>query len=181
VEVSLENLWRRVKAGDSRAWEELVVKFTPLLLAVSRRNGLNQIDAEDCTQYVWYSLYRSRHNVNDPNRLPAWLIRVAARRSGQIIRRGIKEVQRLTHMGKPEAPGLADEDLLRFERAAMVKLALERIDPRCRKLLESLFYSPGEMTYEEIADELNIPVNSMGPTRARCLEKLRRLLEEMGY
>jgi RNA polymerase sigma factor (sigma-70 family) len=181
VETSLENLWRRVRNGDTRAWEELVRTFMRLVLAVARRTGLSQSDAEDCAQYTWYSLYRSRNAVKDPNSLPGWLIRVASRRSRHIIRRDMKENRRRQNSEEPSAPGLPDEEILRFERAALVRLALKQMDPRCRELLTALFLAPAELSYDDIARRLGIPVNSMGPTRARCLAKLRKLLEEMGY
>jgi DNA-directed RNA polymerase specialized sigma24 family protein len=76
---------------------------------------------------------------------------------------------------------LPDEDVALLERQAHLEHALSLIDPRCRTLLAELFFAPEERSYRDIARKLRIPVNSLGPTRIRCLKKLKKILEELGY
>lgn len=181
VDSTIADIWDRVRKDDTIAWEQLVTRYLPLVLAVAHRSGLGRLDAEDCAQYTWQSLYRSRHAIKDPQCLPAWLIRVASRRSKRILLSAARETSRRRESRSQQVPALPDEDLIRFERAAMLQTALSRMEPRCRNLLKALFFSDKEMSYEDIARQLKIPVNSMGPTRARCLEKLRKVLTDLGY
>ena len=81
----------------------------------------------------------------------------------------------------PKETTLPDEELLRLERYGQLITALAHLDARCRTLLHAVFLSPEEMSYRDIAKELGIPVNSMGPTRKRCLNKLKKILTEMEY
>lgn len=80
-----------------------------------------------------------------------------------------------------ETRALPDEELLRLERLDILQHAMEQLDERCRRLLIALFLSPDTMSYNEIAKSLKISPNAMGPLRSRCLKRLRKILDEMGY
>lgn len=84
--------------------------------------------------------------------------------------------------GEPdEVSTLTPEDeLIRLERQALLEVAVAQLDDRCRTLIESLFYSPKDKSYRQIANELGIPPNSLGPIRSRCLKRLKKILDEMG-
>lgn len=76
---------------------------------------------------------------------------------------------------------LPDDELLSLERQAHIEIAMRRLDGRCRQLVEALFFAPSDKSYKDIAGALGIPANSLGPTRTRCLNKLRKILIEIGY
>ncbi|HOP07042.1 MAG TPA: sigma-70 family RNA polymerase sigma factor [candidate division Zixibacteria bacterium] len=175
---NLEHLWIRVLDGDRDAWRQLVELLTPLVMAVARRNGLDQADAEDCVQYTWLSLYRQRESLKEPIALPGWLIRVAVRRSQRMLKSTAAEERRWRECRQPEETPSPDLDIERLQRAGQVRLAIENLDRRCRDLMWALFFESDEISYRDIAERLGIPLNSLGPTRSRCLEKLRMILED---
>ena len=178
---SIAVLWHEVIQGSALAWTELVRRLSPLVFAVVRRAGLEQTGAEDCVQRTWLALYRGRHNIKDPLRLPAWLIRVSSRMARRQIEAQARR-NRLADRLDPPRPGkLPDEDLQALERITQLNLGLEQLDERCRRVLTAVFFSPPEKTYEQIAADLGLPANSLGPTRMRCLKKLRKILESFEY
>ncbi len=175
-----EQLWMGVLDGNVAAWRRLVEQLSPLVMAVARRNGLGQTDAEDCVQYTWLSLYRQKKDLRHPAALPGWLIRVASRRAKRMLQSDDLERRRRWECGPPEEPVTPDIDVEALEQAALVRLAVEELAPRCRDLLKALFFEEDEVSYPRIADRLGIPLNSLGPTRSRCLAKLKKILKEYG-
>ena len=176
----IEQLWTRVLEGNASAWRKLVETWSPLVMAVARRNGLGQVDAEDCVQYTWFSLYRRRENLKQPAALPGWLIRVASRRAKRMLNSDELERRRRLNYQPAAEPVAPDTNVEALEQAALVRLAIEELPPRCRGLLEALFFSEDEVSYPRIAKSLGIPLNSLGPTRSRCLSKLKKILKGYG-
>ncbi|HOD65086.1 MAG TPA: sigma-70 family RNA polymerase sigma factor [candidate division Zixibacteria bacterium] len=178
---SINILWRRVVDGDRAAWADLVRQFAPLVMTVAVRSGLSAPDAEDCGQQVWLALYRTRKNVRDPARLPAWLIQTTRRRAVRM--RQQQSARRQVEADAPEAASLClpDDQVVQLEQAAILEGALARLEPRCRDLLRKLFFSPGGTTYAEIARHFGLSPNALGPLRSRCLARLRKILAELGY
>lgn len=174
----LEHLWIQVLADDSGAWRRIVELLTPLVMAVARRNGLDQADAEDCVQYTWLSLYRQRQTIKEPAALPGWLIRVAARRSQRMIKSAAAEERRWRECRPIPPTPPPDLDLEELQRASQIRLAVENLDGRCRRLMRALFFDSDDISYRDIAERLGIPLNSLGPTRSRCLAKLKKILED---
>lgn len=178
---SVFELWQSVLADDPKAWEKLVKRYQFLVYAVATRSGLSQLDAADCFQQTWVLLYRNRNKLQDPSRLPAWLVTTAKR-----------EALRLKHRVGPD-PGednvneqvdcapLPDEELMEMEKQSQLESAIQQLEPRCQKLVDAFFFADEEKSYEEIAQSLGIAANSLGPIRRRCLERLKRILEENGY
>jgi RNA polymerase sigma factor (sigma-70 family) len=177
----LSTLWKGVLDKDPEAWSELVRLFEPLVYAVARKTGLSSTECDDCAQETWLALFRTRYRIENPNKIPAWLARAVSRRAGRMAKnRGTDTHTEII----PEAltPGeLPDEELERLEAAALVRVAVESLGPRCRKLLHALYLSPEHKKYKDIARDLGLPPNSFGPTRTRCLNKLKSILEGMGY
>jgi RNA polymerase sigma factor (sigma-70 family) len=177
----IKEIWKSVVEGDHDAWKSLVRRYQALVITVARRVGLSPPDAEDCAQQTWMSLYRNRRAIKDPERLPAWLIRTTRRRA-------VRTAQRLVRTSPAEPDSRfetnvsqPDEEVLLVERQGVLEVALEQLDPRCAKLLRALFFSPEDKSYREIARDLEISPNTLGPLRSRCLKRLREILEEMGY
>ena len=175
----LDDIWQQILIGDSASWRRLVESLAPLVFTAALRMGLDQRDAEDCAQQTWLDLYRSRHSVDHPNSLPAWLIRVASRKASRMIHKRIREGDMRYVVDPPAEPILPDEMLMELENIARLKLALEQLDGRCRLLLHEVFFAERDKSYADIARELKIPLNSLGPTRSRCLAKLRHIMVPM--
>jgi len=178
VKDSISDIWGRVLEGDQAAWEELVTRFAALVYAVATKSGLAVSDAEDCAQQVWMTLYSGRERIQQPQSLPAWLVSTTRRKAARIIRRrttaGRVREQIESHASE-EPP---DESIMRLQRRAQLELALEQLDDRCRKLMHAIFFADSVKSYQELARDLGMPVNSLGPTRVRCLQKLKKILED---
>lgn len=176
----LNDIWARVLNDDRKAWEELVDLYAVLVYSVARRYGLDDHDAEDCAQQTWMALYASRHRLRDGQKLPGWLSGTAYRRAMRILRKraSTRRVEGKTPPSDPPLP--PDQHLILLQRRALLDRALARLEPRCRELLTALFFAPVEHSYRDIARRLNIPLNSIGPVRQRCLARLREVLQELG-
>lgn len=177
----IADIWSRVLKADADAWAALVMRYEALVYTVARRTGLPGPESEDCAQQTWLALYRNRNAIKDPNRLPVWLIKTTQRRAIRLVRNLNRKATLAVPLDPTAVTPLPDEEVLRLERQAILEVALNRLDDRCGRLLRELFFAGGEKSYRDIAAELAIPVNSLGPTRSRCLKKLRRILSEMGY
>lgn len=168
-------------AGDDRAWQELVRRYGRLVYSIPRRMGMSDADADDVFQNVFASVLRALPTLQDQNRLSSWLITTTRRESWKVAARnkGHADVDELSEV----LSAISDEpvaDLVRLEREQAVRIALGRLDPKCRGLLTALFLQPEEQSYEEIAASLGMAIGSIGPTRARCFRKLEPMLREVG-
>ena len=185
MEPSDKELLAACRRGEETAWEELVHRYQRLIFTIPRRAGLDEDQAADVFQEVFATLLRKLDDIDDPERLHAWLVTTARRTTWRVISKAQQSVsvddnsqsleERLA--ATPDNAALADEVLLRLEEQHRVRCALTRLDERCQKLLKLLFYESEPLSYAEIAAELGTSEGSIGPTRARCLEKLLRLLE----
>jgi len=169
--------------GTSQAWEVLLVRYQRLIYSIPLRYGLPEHDANDIFQNVSLLLLKNLARLRDRERLGAWLV-ITTRR----------ECWRMFHHNRqvnlnPEALELKDEvtdgghseeDFLALERQTVVRAAVQLLEGSCHQLLTQLFYADPRPSYTEIARALALPEGSIGPTRARCLEKLMRILEKMG-
>jgi RNA polymerase sigma factor (sigma-70 family) len=189
MEQSDEELLLACRKGDEAAWETLVERFQRLIYAIPRRAGLNEDLAAEVFQEVWTTLLEKLDDINQPDRLQAWLVTTARRKTWRLISRenamaksyrvgdGDDETEDAELAGLPDHAPLADEVLLQLEEQHRVRLALDSLDERCRTLLNLLFYTSEPPPYAEIAAATGTTEGSIGPTRARCLQKLLRALE----
>ncbi|QFG20952.1 RNA polymerase sigma factor [Actinomadura sp. WMMB 499] len=163
----------RARDGDAAAWARLVEELSPLLWAVARSHGLNDADSRDVVQTTWLRLVEHIDAVRDAGAIRAWLARTARHESLRLVR---AHGRAFPACGPAPAadpgPGPAEIALAR-DRLDRVGAALQELPRRCGTLLR--LYAQAA-TYEELAAALGIPLGSVGPTRARCLETLRRLL-----
>lgn len=169
--------------GDQRAWTALVRRYQPLVYAVARSYRLSDEDLGDVFQEVFAALVKGLPRLRDARALCRWLSSTTERIAFALALRRRREAARTADdpgqdhpIPDPGAPVGADLESL--EERLLVRLALERLGPRCQALLEAL-YGDEEQGYREIAHRLGIPVGSIGPTRARCLERLRVALSEL--
>ena len=176
----------RCIAGDGRAWAVLVQRYQRLVYAIVRRMGLDEHLAADVFQTVFSRLVEHLPRIADPSRLQAWIVTTAKREALLQRRIGQRSVS-MTRADESlddgaewdlvdEAP-IAEEALADLQQINQVRNALERLDERCRSLLTMLFRDEDDLlSYEEVARRLATSVGSIGPTRSRCLDKLRRLV-----
>lgn len=171
--------------GDELSWEVLVDRYQRLIYTIPRRAGLDQDQASEVFQDVFVTLLEKIDDINDPDRLHAWLVTAARRKTWKLIskeRRGV-ELYDAEDDGDvlafiaDENP-LPDEVLLRIEEQHRVRTAVAALDERCQTLLTMLYYEHEPPSYAAIAEAFGTSEGSIGPTRARCLKKLLRLLEE---
>jgi len=166
-------LLARCLEGDRQAWERLIERYQRLIYSVARLHFRDPAGADDVFQEVCLELYRRLGNLRDPQALPAWLITVTRRKA----LRAIENRFDWTEAGAGRPP-VSDQAVATLERRFWLEAAMNRLPARCRALVELLYFDPGEPSYAEIAARLDMPAASIGPTRARCLEKLRRFCEE---
>ena len=175
-------LVEKARDGDGGAWEELVGRFGGMIAATGRRYRLTPSDVAELQQTTWLRLVENLHRIEQPERVGGWLATTARRESLQLLRRAAKyrsgADQLLAnmpdrHLPEPDARPIAEE------RETVLRAAWDRLKPRCQDLL-SLLINDDPLGYKDLSQLLQMPVGSIGPTRARCLEHLRRLVEEEG-
>lgn len=166
---------------DPLAWNELVSRYERLVYTVPLRYGLPQAEAEDVFQTVWLALLNHLNVLEQPERIGAWLVTTAKRETWS-RRRGADYAQdagvAVEQLNDPILEEATSEEMIvQYERQTAVRRALSLLEEKCQKLLQLLYYTPEKVEYSEIARQLNIPVGSIGPNRARCLEKLRKEMD----
>ena len=170
---------RRAAAGHADAWAAIVARYTPVLRGRVRRYRLQDADAHDVIQVTWLRLAQHLDRIHTPEHLAGWLAAVASRECLRVLRDRARTVV-IPDVGPVDAgPGpeqLVVDEMDRAELRAAVAEALATLPPRRRELLAALFADDGR-SYARIAREVGIPVGSIGPTRARALAHLRRLVE----
>jgi RNA polymerase sigma factor (sigma-70 family) len=169
--------------GISQAWEALLVRYQRLIYSIPIRYGLPEHDANDVFQNVSILLLKNLVRLRDRERLGAWLVITTRRECWRMFHHNRQVVLNPETIDLNEQipdTGHSEDDFLALERQTVVRAAVESLDSPCRQLLTQLFYAAPRPSYAEIAHALALPEGSIGPTRARCLEKLMRILEKMG-
>lgn len=182
---SVVALVARVSHGDQEAWHELVERYAPLVWSVCARYQLDRRDVDDVGQTVWLLLIENIASLRKAA-LPGWLASTTRHECLRILR----SVRRLDFSGLPPEDQLPadafavpiEQDVLEAERNAALRAAFAELTAACHDLISMLISDP-PTGYAHISARLGIPVGSIGPTRARCIEKLRRsphLVEILG-
>lgn len=174
--MSLEELSELVSAaagGDQTAWDRIVERHAQLVWAVARGFGLGAADAADVCQATWLRLVEHLGDLRNPAGLASWLATTARREALNLLRKR-RDVPLLEVDVAADEP-VPGEDLLTGERDRELWRAFRRLPDRCQALLRLLVLSPS-VNYAAAAATLEVPVGSLGPTRARCLGTLRREL-----
>ncbi|HSK70482.1 MAG TPA: RNA polymerase sigma factor [Pyrinomonadaceae bacterium] len=183
--LSDEELVRACRRGDETAWETIIYKYQKLIYSIALRAGLSPDSASDILQEVFLILFEKLETIEKPEFLRAWLVTTAQHKTIHFIQRerrdksrSIDDIENNVSFEVSDPKPLADENLIRLEREKQIETALAAIDTRCRRLLTLIYLEKNQTPYAEIAQILGIPVGSIGPTRARCLKKLIKLLPE---
>lgn len=178
----------RCRGGDAAAWAQLVRRHQRLVYTVARRAGLDEHAAADVFQAVFARLFEQLASLRQPDRLHAWVVTSAKREALALRRRQSAWVSLDGDGADGEGAGvdsLADEGPLpeqllgELQLMHQLRLALQRLDRRCRDLLTMLFADDERSAYETVSSSLGLPIGSIGPTRARCLDKLRKLFAKL--
>lgn len=191
------SLVQRCLAGDTTAWQQLVDRYARLVHSIPVRHGLSPDEVSDVGQDTFIALAQHLHQIEDPERLPSWLITTARRLSWRMLQKRRNEnVGSLSDISEDplidESASSQPQPLFRsmpsinellegWNRQESLGEALSQLQDRCRSLLTMLFLDSNEPSYDEISSELGLPKGSIGPTRTRCLQQLRSILESLGY
>lgn len=174
---SNQALVRLCLSGDSAAWERLVRRYGTLVYSTALQVGLPSEDAGDVYQEVWIELHRSLPRIENPEALAKWLIVATRRLCYKVAARGRRMLPGVSPELVDSAP-LQDDLYHAAESRLILEDALSRLDETCARLLQVLFFELERPSYDQIAARMGWKVGSVGPIRGRCLDRLRRLLEE---
>jgi RNA polymerase sigma factor (sigma-70 family) len=169
------DLIARCRDGDQTAWTELVTRYQRLVYSVTRTLCPTVQDAADVFQQVWLELYQQLPSLRNTEALPAWLITVTRRRTYAAFNSSARSVP--LNLEPTEIAADGADPIRAIENEHAVERAMEQLPDRCRRLIELLYFNIDEPSYSDVADMLGIPVSSIGPNRARCFEKLKKLLK----
>lgn len=180
---SASALFHSAADGDQSAWDAIVERFQGLVWATVRGFRLNGADSADVVQTTWLKLVENLDRIHDPERVGAWLATTARRECLRQLRSAGRviptdddaDLDRATTEPQPEL----DTELLRGERDSALWRAFSRISQRCQQLLRVLTADPPP-SYEDVSLSFDMPVGSIGPTRQRCLDRLRAELAVEG-
>lgn len=181
VDVGSAALVSRAAAGEPEAWGGLIERFSGMVFSVARHHGLNATDAADVSQTVWLRLVEHLTRIENPERVAGWLAVTTQRESRRFRRNARRNVLVEDEEGLEAPPSEAEVDsaLLAQERDRRVAAACKQLSPRCQQMLAMLF-DEERPNYKQLAVALDMPSGSIGPTRMRCLQCLRRLYESSG-
>ena len=170
------------RAGNRKALDVLVADLTPLVWHVTRSQGLDKVHAEDVVQTVWLALLRHLDRLQQPKALAAWLIVTARREAQRAKTTGFDRETLVAAEDLVDIPTQVDgpeQHALRDDRDRRLWVAFKQLTDRCQKLL-TLTVLSGRAQYDAVAEALDMPRGSIGPTRGRCLTSLRELLDVEG-
>lgn len=177
-------LIRHCLDGSAEAWSSLIGRYKNLIFSIPVRTGVSPDDAVDIFQAVCLELLLELPKLRRPEALPRWLVQITYHKCLRWKADRDRYSSRAMENNEPE-PGPdgepVPEDLIyESERSQKIREALLELDPRCRELIEKLFFESPTRPYEEVARSLGLAVGSIGPVRERCLERVRKLLEKAG-
>ena len=174
---SVAALVARVGDGDQEAWNEIVERYSPLVWSICLRYQLNREDIDDVNQNVWLLLVEHIGSLREAAALPGWLATTTKHEALRVLR----AARRRDYAGLPPEDQMpldptdttVEQELIVAERNVALRLAFAELPHRCHELLSLLMCDPPP-AYAHISATLGIPVGSIGPTRSRCLDRLRR-------
>ena len=173
-------------SGGHAAWEALIIRYQRLIYSIPLKARLSQDDAADIFQSVCLKFYEKLPTIRDKDKISSWLITTTTRECWRMSARNRRERPAAGSTDEdgedllkeiPASGPLIDEQREVIETQHQVRQGVDALPERCLDLISMLFYQKDELTYVDIARRMKMPVPSVGPTRARCLEKLKKLLE----
>lgn len=177
-------LVRECLRGSEAAWNELIEKYKKLIYSIPVKYGFSREDAADIFQAVCLDLLNDLPRLREPQALPKWLIQVSSHKCYQWKRQMARSPQpggEADQLPEPPVAPVAEGILREAENEQILREAIAALPERCQALVAMLFYESPSRPYREIAGSLGIAVGSIGFIRQRCLERLRRQLDEMNF
>lgn len=171
--------------GVSDAWEALILRYQRLIYSIPIRAGFSPVDAADIFQSVCLKLFEKLGTLRKHDKISSWLMTTTTRECWRVVEKRRRETkpsiydqdyeQDIVNRLASDEPH-AEQQRIAFEHQQIVREAIDELSERCRLLVRLLFYSKDEPSYSDIARLMKLPLNSVGPTRARCLQKLKQFL-----
>ena len=168
--------------GNEEAWLALVNKYKRLIYSVPIKYGASSEDAADILQSVFMELFSELSKLQKAESLKAWLMVVTSRKCFHWHRQKRLELNLDNIEAEyPEAVAISAPEIIEAEKEQILREGITRLSPRCRELVRLLFYEQPPLPYAEVAQRVGLATGSIGFTRARCLERLHEILQEMGF
>lgn len=186
VDTDLSRLLERSRRGDERSWSAIVEQFQSLVYSICVRGGLEPNDAADVFQATFIALYEHLDRIESPAALPRWVAVTASREASRVRRIAARNLavslddDRSLDEVLAVEESAAHEEAERSLQADALRKAMAALSEKCRTLL-SLLFGQSEAAYGEISEKTGMAVGAIGPTRARCLDRLRKILEARGF
>ena len=170
-------------SGNEEAWSLLIEKYKALIYSIPVKYNLSQPEAADVFQATCTELLIRLPELREPRALPKWLMQVAHHECFRMKRMNQRVVSRDAepNLPEPEIPPVAESLVQQTQEEQMLREAMTALSPQCRRLVELLFFETPSRPYTEVAAELGLAVGSIGFTRQKCIERLRRQLAELGF
>lgn len=187
------DLIAQCRQGRASAWSALVRRYQRLVYTVPRRAGLGDDAAADVFQICFSKLFENLDRLQDPSRVRAWLVTTARRETLQVLEQAKRQRNLVLPTSQAaedqEAPDpldqlaapdpLPEELLSSLQQQHLLRQAVDQLEPRARQFVEAMFLREEPASYQELAAALGIAEGSIGPTRARCLQKLRQIMDTL--
>jgi RNA polymerase sigma factor (sigma-70 family) len=168
--------------GDERAWNALVDRYKNLVYSIPLKYGAGPDDASDIFQSVWLDLFNELPKLRDAEALQGWLVRITVHKCYHWKKALPAATAELEEAEADGAGAVAPPGMLAdVEREQLVRDAIAQLPPRCRQMVEMLFFEHPPLRYTEVAERLKIAPGSIGFIRGRCLKRLKAILEERGF
>lgn len=176
-------LVRECLSGSEQAWSLLIEKYKALIYSIPVKCGLPAHEAADVFQTTCMELLVRLPELREPRALPQWLIQVAYHQCCVWKRRSQRLVSSDSEDGvpEPEVPAIAETLMQQVHEEQMLRDAIATLAPQCQRLIELLFFETPSRPYREVAGELGLAAGSIGFVRQKCIERLRRKLDELGF
>ena len=170
-------------AGNEEAWSLLIDKYKALIYSIPVKYGLPPPEAADVFQSTCLELLTRLPQLREPRALPKWLMQVAHHECYRVKRQQRRLVSRDAEpdLPDPETPAIAESLVQQTQEEQLLREAVGSLTPQCRRLVELLFFETPPRPYAEVAAELGLALGSIGFTRQKCIERLRRNLGQLGF
>jgi RNA polymerase sigma factor (sigma-70 family) len=177
------HLVKECLAGNEEAWSLLIDKYKALIYSIPVKYGLPHHEAADVFQSTCMELLTRLPELREPKALPKWLMQVAHHQCYRVKRQQQRLVSRDAEpdLPDPETPAIAETLVQQTQEEQLLREAMGTLTPQCRRLVELLFFETPSRPYTEVAAELGLALGSIGFTRQKCIERLRRNLHELGF
>ncbi len=170
-------------SGNEEAWSLLIEKYKALIYSIPVKYGLPADDAADIFQATCMELLAQLPELREPRALPKWLMQVAHHQCCRCKQQQRRTVSRDgdSDLPEPETPAIAESLVQQTQDEQMLREAMAELTPQCQRLVKLLFFETPARPYAEVAMELGLSVGSIGFTRQKCIQKLRRHLDQLGF